>query len=118
MKTPEETHNILNRVCKWRRFFVGWQLGSRLKNDPEANALSDHRELSIMLRVEVNALAALLISKGVFTHAEYADACGSEAETLDATYQQRFPGFKSSDAGMVLEVQIASDTMRVMNFPP
>lgn len=118
MRTPEQVSRIVNKLCKWRRFFAGWQLGTRLENDPEAKAISNHRELSIMLRVEVSALANMLVEKGIMTHEEFTDVVGAEAEILDAAYQKSFPGFKSSDEGMVMTMPACADTMRVMNFKP
>jgi hypothetical protein len=49
----------LNRLTKWRNVFVGWQLGTREKGDPEGDAVRDHREQSIILRAEVTALTGL-----------------------------------------------------------
>jgi len=118
MRTPEQVNRIVNKLCKWRRFFCGWQLGTRLENDPEAKAISNHRELSILLRIEVSALAALCIEKDVFTPEEFTNAVGREAEFLDANYQRSYPGFKSSDSGMVMTMPACADTMRVMNFKP
>jgi hypothetical protein len=50
----------LNRVAKWRGLFAGWQLGTRPKGDPECDAVRDHREITILLRVEASALTRLL----------------------------------------------------------
>ena len=55
----------LNRVAKWRTLFAGWQLGTRPKGDPESDAVRDHREITILLRVEQSAIIGLLIRKGI-----------------------------------------------------
>jgi hypothetical protein len=39
----------LNRLCKWRAIFAGWQLGTRAKGDPESDAVRDHREVTILI---------------------------------------------------------------------
>lgn len=101
----------LERVTKWRTLFAGWQLGTRMKGDPESDAVRDQRELTILLRVEQSALAALLIRKGVFTEQEFADQVGVEAQALDASYERRFPGIRSSEEGLVLTPE-AIETMR------
>jgi len=96
--------DMLERITKWRRVLMNWQLGARMKGDPEADAVVDHRELSILLRVEATALAALLIQKGVFTAVEYTAQCHVEAEALEKEYQEKFPGYRSVDDGMVVDL--------------
>jgi hypothetical protein len=104
--------SALNRLCKWRMVFASWQLGTRPKGDPECDAVRDHRELSIILRNELNALTRLLIEKGVFTAQERDAAVEAEAELLNKDYQRRFPGFRATDIGMDINTAIAADTMR------
>jgi hypothetical protein len=101
----------LNRLTKWRGVFASWQLGTRTKEDPECQAVRDHREATIMLRAELSAVTFLLIEKKVFTDEEYDAALLGAADRLDAEYQKGFPGFKSSDTGMVINAAIAKDTM-------
>src|SRR5438067_1656730 len=38
----------LNRLTKWRSVFCGWQLGTRSSTDPEAQAVRDHREATML----------------------------------------------------------------------
>ncbi len=102
--------DALNRLCKWRTIFTGWQLGTRPKGDPEGDAVRDHRELTILLRAEVSALVVLLIEKKVFTQGEYLKALDAEAELLSKSYERKFPGFKARDFGMEVNPAIAKDT--------
>jgi len=97
----------LNRLAKWRSIFAGWQLGTRMKGDAESDAVRDHRELTILLRAEVNAITSLLIRKGVFTAVEYDATLADEAEALDKSYSDKFPGITSSDHGMVITAKAA-----------
>jgi hypothetical protein len=99
----ERTMRALNRVTKWRTLFAGWQLGTRAKGDPEGDAVRDHRELTILLRVEATAFAALLLEKGVVTDEEWLAALEHEAEQLNASYEQRFPGVTATDDGLTLD---------------
>jgi hypothetical protein len=108
---------VLNRFAKWRTVFASWQLGSRSDDDGECRALKDHRELSMMLRVEVSALSALLIDKGVFTARELTEQTIIEAEMLDEGYSRAFPGFKSHDSGMDIDLVEARATMSRFGFP-
>jgi hypothetical protein len=79
----------LNRITKWRSVFAGWQLGSRLKGDPECDAVRDHREISILQRVEVSALKQVLVQAGAFTEEEFGEAY---AQTWDANLEPGEPG--------------------------
>lgn len=95
----------LQRVTKWRVLFTGWQLGTRAKGDPEGDAVRDHRELTILLRVEVSALVGLLMRKGVITETEYDAALEREANQLDKDYQRRFPGVRATDDGLEIDAR-------------
>jgi hypothetical protein len=102
---------VLQRLCKWRTLFAGWQLGTRTGDDPEAKAVKDHREVTILLRAEVTALTGLMINKGLFTAREFTEALTDEAEKLDRDFTARFPGVRSDDDGLVFD-QRAIETMR------
>lgn len=118
MSDPQEQFRMLNRLCKWRRFFAAWQLGTRPAHDGEFKAVADHRELSILLRCEMSALTGLLVSKGVFTADEFSEAVYAEAKQLDHDYEERYPGHRSTVDGMIMQMPEALDTMRNMGFPP
>src|SRR5205823_13019644 len=55
--------DALNTITKWRAIFGGWQLGTRPLGDPECDAVRDHREVSILQRVETSALKQILVGK-------------------------------------------------------
>ena len=97
----------INRLAKWRGHFAGWQLGTRATNDVESQAVRDHREVTILLRAEVSALAGLLLEKGVFTQKELQDAIGREADLLAMSYEARWPGAHAGDDGMHYNVERA-----------
>jgi hypothetical protein len=101
----------LNRVAKWRSVFAGWQLGTRSKEDPESQAVRDHREVSILLRVEASALVALLVKSGVFTAEEWEAQLEEEADALNAMFAQRFPGMEATEHGVAYDLR-ARDTMQ------
>lgn len=101
--------DALNRVTKWRTVFAGWQLGTRAKGDPECDAVRDHREVTMILRIETTAISKLLIDKGIFTMDEYMKAV---ADLLNKDYEQRFPGFHATDIGLTMDVGLAAETTR------
>lgn len=98
----------LERLTKWRAVFAGWQLGTRASSDPECQAVRDHREVTILLRAEVNTLTALLLRAGVFTSEELERALEQEAEQLNADYARRFPGMTATDSGITYDARAAA----------
>lgn len=102
----------MEKFAKWRSVFAGWQLGTRLKTDPECQAVKDHREVTIFLRAEVNALRALMIRSGIFTQEQLQLQLMDEIEALEKAYEKKFPGFKSSSIGMDVDVQQGAETTK------
>jgi hypothetical protein len=96
----------LNRLAKWRTLFAGWQLGTRPASDPVAQAVKDHREATLLLRVEVTALTGLLLAKGLVTEVEWLTAVADEADSLNTDLEQRFPGVKAHDDGLTLDRRV------------
>lgn len=108
----------LNRLCKWRQFYSGWQLGTRQKGDAESDAVRDHREATLIMRVELRALTAILIRKNILTEDEWNLQLIKECELYDKHLESRYPGFKATDDGLAMDVQLAGETMQRMNFRP
>lgn len=63
----QKCHEALNTITKWRAIFCGWQLGTRLVGDPECDAVRDHREVSILQRVELSAIKQILVGQADFS---------------------------------------------------
>lgn len=101
-----------NKLAKWRGVFAGWQLGTRLKGDPESDAVRDHREVTLLLRAEVNALTGLLIKKGVFAAREYTEQSIEEMRHLDRQYEEKFPGISTDQDGIHYKLPECAETMR------
>lgn len=116
MSLNEKYFQTLNRLAKWRTVFAGWQLGTRSSEDPECQAVRDHRETTIVLRAEVNALTELLVQRGIFTRNDFMQANINECEMLNRDYENRFPGFRATDIGIDIDVQKAAKTMK--NWKP
>lgn len=98
-----DLRSSVNRLAKWRVLFAGWQLGTRPKNDPECDAVRDHREATLLLRAELTALAWLLMKKGVITSGEFAHEVTTEADLLCMALEDRFPGVRATDAGLEVD---------------
>jgi len=108
----ERLRSALEKLTKWRTVFAGWQLGTRTSDDPESQAVRDHREVTMLMRVELNAVAKLLLDKGVITVAEWQAAVLEEALALDKSFEERFPGFESTEYGMAIDVVRSRQTTR------
>ncbi len=111
-QVAELASRTLNRLAKWRSVFAGWQLGTRLDTDPVSQAVRDHREVTILLCAETNALTACLIEAGIFTSRDFTEQLILEAEALDAMYERKFPGMTSTDAGISMKLPEAAATMK------
>jgi|SRR3954470_11642276 len=105
------TWKALNRLAKWRTVLTGWQLGTRSKGDPEGDAVRDHREATLLQRVDINALTGLLMEKGVFSEADFEAQLIVEADALSEALEAKFPGFRARDDGMSMDAR-AAETMR------
>ena len=106
----------LQRLGKWRQILTIWQLGTRLSDDPEAQAVRDQRELLLLLRAEVNALTVLMLRRRMMTQAEFEAAIDVEAKFLMHALEKRFPGAKAELDGM--HVDIAAAQPWLSKFPP
>ena len=112
-----DLQSTLEKLCKWRKFFASWQLGTRPADDGEYKAVAHHRELSILLRAEQSALTGLLIRKGIFTQEDFQEALLREAKQLDHDYEESFPGFRTVSDGLHMKMPEALETMRRLGFP-
>lgn len=101
----------LEKLCKWRSVFAAWQLGTRLIDDPECQAVRDHREATMLLRAEVNALVILLKQKRVFTETEWHQQLLFEVQMLDGQYEKKFPGMSTTKDGVTYNPR-ALETMK------
>jgi len=107
----------LNRLAKWRSVFAGWQLGTRPRGDGESEAVRDHREVTMLLRAEVNALTRILLDAQVVNQETLTRVVGEEAEYLSQAYERKFPGAKAVDMGMDFDLAVFRETMRRLGFP-
>lgn len=109
------TNRALNILAKWRVALTGWQLGTRPDTDPVAAAVRDHREATLLLRAELNALTDLLIRQHVISEGGYLAALERSATQLSDDLAARFPGITATETGLDLKFPEAADTMR--NWP-
>lgn len=111
-EATEKMHRAINRLAKWRMIFAGWQLGTRTQDDPESNAVRDQREGQLIQRAELSGLTNLLISKGIITLDEYAASVTHEANELCEILSNKFPGYRATDQGMLVDAAKAAETTR------
>jgi hypothetical protein len=114
----QQMNRALNTVAKWRSWFAGWQLGTRSDTDPECNAVRNHREATIIQRVEITAITGLLLKKGIITEAELMVAFKEEAEALNESFARSYPGVRAVEYGLDMKLPEAAETMKRMHFKP
>ncbi|HEX3640142.1 MAG TPA: hypothetical protein VHV10_02505 [Ktedonobacteraceae bacterium] len=78
----QRCYNALNKLTKWRSVFASWQLGTRVKGNPEGDAIRDHREVTILLTAENSAFIQLLLNKHVFTLEEFEQRVQAEQKEV------------------------------------
>lgn len=101
----------LNRLAKWRSVFAGWQLGTRASGDPECEAVRDHREATLMLQAEMNAVVELLLKHKIISEQEWSTTLSEEAKLLGEALEKRFPGIEATDYGLDMDAR-AAQTMK------
>lgn len=109
--------SAVQKLSKWKMFFASWQLGTRSSHDGECKAVKDHRELTLMLRAEVNTLTVLLERKGLISQVEFISELAEQCVLLDQQLEQRFPGFSTSTAGLEMKLPECAQTMQELDFP-
>lgn len=101
---------ILSRLAKWRNVFMMMAtMGSVTSSE---RWIRDQAEKHLLLRVDANAIVALLIQKGVFSQIEYTAQLEVEAEALMEALEKSYPGFRAGDDGMILANPQAHQTMQ------
>jgi hypothetical protein len=100
------TERALNILGKWRVLFAGWQLGTRSKTDPECAAVRDHREATLMLRVEVTALCRVLREAEVIDFDFFLKVLEEEADMLCMALEERFPGVHATEEGLAFDPRV------------
>jgi hypothetical protein len=108
---------VQNRLAKWRAVFAGWQLGTRSETDGECQAVRDHREVTLFLRVESNVVMRVLVGKGIVSQDDLLQAIIEECETTNDELEARFPGFSVTDDGVKMKLPEARQTTERMGFP-
>lgn len=112
----ESLFRAVNKLAKWRVLYASWQLGTRSKEDPESQAVRDHREVTILLRAEVSALVGVLVDKGVCTAEEWGAKLEEECGHLEKAFEKKWPGARASNEGMIFDVKLSAPWMT--KFPP
>ena len=104
------------KLGAWKSVLARWQLGPSA-NEAALAALRDHREQSLILRAEMNALVQVLLARGVISSGEWTRSLDAALRALDARYEQRFPGLRTTDAGAVVEADAEAVTRTMAGWP-
>ena len=102
----------LHRLTRWRLVLTGWQLGTRDDQDPEGRAVRDHREATLIQRAELSAVIRVLIEGNLVTEERFRNYVADESDWLSESMEERFPGFRATDAGIeIFDMEKAAETM-------
>lgn len=105
----------LEVLAKWR---AAWGMMATMGTSAAfERCIRDMAEHLLMQRAELNALANLMVQKGVFAATEFTAQVEVEAELHSKVLEQSFPGFSASVAGLTLTQPMAERTMRAWNTP-
>jgi len=92
--------SAMKRLNAWGMLLTGRIAGTLRAEDPRSKGYRDLFQKLLVLRAEVNALTAVLVAKGVMTTEEFTAQITDEAEFLNLEYEKRFPGVRSTEAGL------------------
>jgi hypothetical protein len=117
-------NQAMEKLCKWRAVLAGWHVGSQALLDPSGKptpglqAMRDLMDKWLIIRVESNAIAVLLIEKGLISREVYLRQYEIEAHHLDKAMAGLFPGFRTTDLGIVIyDMELAMETITRLGFP-
>ena len=100
----------MNRLAKWRVVFCGWFMGTRPDTDQQAKAYKDLIERTLLMRAELSAVNRILVEKEIVGASELMDYIEEEAAELEKILELRFPGYKASEHGIDIDVELARKT--------
>lgn len=122
--TPEQIANraklyerTLNRLCKWRTVLVGWFLGTKATDSPGVKAWRDLMDDRLIKRVELSAVTALLIEKGIITVDEFKSQVVIECDEYQKKMEALFPGHVAVEDGISVSGPLALETYKRLGFP-
>lgn len=114
----ERRDSILNRLCKWRSVFAGWKFGTADNKSGPVRCFRDQMDDRLVSRVELSAIAQLLIDKGVFTNEEFVDQLEIEANAMHGFLENKFEGARATSQGIAMDTQRFLETCKRLGFPP
>jgi hypothetical protein len=116
--------DALNKLCKWRSVLAGWHRGTSSvmtggKPTPGVAAMRDLMDKWLIMRAENSAIVRLLVEQKVFDERQFRQALMDEAAALDKDMERIFPGFRTSEDGIVIyDPALARKTTEEKGFPP
>ena len=106
--------SALQILCKWRQAYTMLATSGPIGFERYVRDATDSK---LLHRIELSALANLLVQKGVFTLTEFIAQVEVEAEVLTKRQEKGFPGFSFNADGLVLKKPEAYHTMQRWQEP-
>lgn len=112
-------HKAMNRLNHWGMLLTGRIVGTLRSEDPRSKGYRDLFQKLLILRAEVTVLTGLLLelsdSSGnqLISLTELQQRLVAEADKLCKDYEERFPGFRSTDDSLlVFDPEKAAEVMK------
>lgn len=99
----EAIHSLLMKLRQVGRIQIGRILGSVPSTSGSYMALIDLFERCYFMRAELNALANILIKKGVFTQPEWSKECEKQFREYLAILAEAWPEIEFTDSGYTIK---------------
>jgi hypothetical protein len=108
---------LMDRVVHWKVVLTNWQLGTRDANNGTLMAIQDLHDTLLRKQVKLDALTEILINRGLVSPEALLEKQIEVAVRLDQSMESKFPGVKTTDAGLDIEAEAYQETKDRLGFP-
>lgn len=95
-------------LSNWKSLFASWATGLRPNQNTSYLAAQEQAETILILRAELTACLNLLLHLGVVTKDQFDEKFCEAVILLNQALENKFPGFKSTNEGLVLDKPITA----------
>lgn len=108
---------LMRRVSHWKIVFANWHLGTKDPSDGTFQAIQDLYDDLLRKQVKIDAAIEILTAKGILSPVAFLEKQIEVAVRLDQSLESKFPGVKTTDAGLDIDEGAYQETKDRLNFP-
>jgi hypothetical protein len=108
---------LMDRVVHWKVVLANWQLGTRDLNNGTFQAIQDLHDNLLRKQVKLDAITEILVNRGFISPEALLEKQIEIAVRLDQNMESKFPGVKTTDAGLDVDTEAYQETKDRLNFP-